>query len=105
VQELGPNGWSCSKKSCRAPRRSARLYQATSNIAAAHEVSIKQHDDAARALGVKLEHIAVSDAKTLQQAFAAARNRINGSSSRTDGFLLRNRTYIAELGISIGCRS
>ena len=99
VQELGPKRLELLKEILPRATAFARLYQSTSNVAAAHELSMKQHDAAARAIGIKLEHIAVSDRNDIQQAFATARNRIDAFFVKTDGFLLRNRAYIAELGV------
>jgi putative ABC transport system substrate-binding protein len=99
VQELGPKRLEFLKEILPRATSFARLYQTASNVPAAQEASIKQHDAAARALGVKLEHIAVADRNDILQAFAAARNRIDAFYVKTDGLLLRNRGYIAELGL------
>jgi putative ABC transport system substrate-binding protein len=99
VQELGPKQLEILKEVVPHAKWFARLYQPASNIPAALEAVMKQNDAAARMLGVRLEQIAISDRNDITQAFASARNRIDGIYVKTDGLLLRNQSYIAELGL------
>jgi putative ABC transport system substrate-binding protein len=97
VRELGPKRLELLKEIVPHATWFARLYQPATNLSAAQEMSRQQHDEAARALGVKLEHIPVSDRQDIQHAFG--RIRMDGVFVKTDGLLLRNRKYIAELGL------
>src|SRR6185295_17280477 len=99
VQELGPKQLEILKEAVPHAKSIARFYQPAANIPAALEAVMKQNDAAARTLGVKLEHIPISDRRDIDQAFATARNRIDAIYVKTDGFLLRSRGYIAELGL------
>lgn len=99
VRELGPKRLQLLKEMLPRATRFARLYQASS-IAAIQPRLIEADNAAARALGVSLQHVAISAVEEFEAAFAAmARDRIEAAHVAAAPLFIVNREWIAKLAL------
>ena len=99
VQELGPKRLQLMKEMLPRATRFGRVY-GMSGLKTIQPAIMTEYDSAARALGVRIQHIAVTDFKDIQPAFAAAaRDRIDAVQVTADGLLVVNRDAIAKIAL------
>lgn len=99
VQELGPKRLQLMKEMLPRATRFARVY-AVSGLKTIQPAIMAEYDAAARTLGVKLQHIAVTDLEDIQPAFAAAaRDRVDAIQVTADSLFVVNRGAIATIAL------
>lgn len=99
VQELGPKRMQLLKGILPRAKRFARLYQAKS-IAAIQPAIIRVDNEAARELGVLLEHIPIAGLDGVEPAFAAAaRGAVDALHVTAAALFVVNRGWIAKLAL------
>src|SRR5882672_2022331 len=99
VQELGPKRLQLLKEFLPHVSRVGRLYSVFSVVEMQPAIT-REYDQAARTLGIELQHLPVGGPKDIELVIAAAaRSRLEGVILDADALFVVNRRWIAELAL------